>query len=134
MYANTAEAQNIVDRMHAYGVQATGEVVGFEYHSTVDHDQTMTLGALAKAGGKVTRVRLLTGNWGGKRFADVSYIHGRLPNGQIVPLHADYPSGFPLYGPQGAKASFIEWAKEHKVFAKGIGLLDESNWSVLHGS
>jgi len=132
MYANTAEAQKIVDRMQAYGVQAEGEVVGHEYHSRVDYADQMRLGELVRQGGKVTRVRILTGRWGATRMADVSYIHGTLPNGKVVPLYVDVQTDA-LYGKDGVKARFIEWAKREGVFAKGCGLIDESTWSVLHG-
>lgn len=133
MYANTVEAQKVVDRMHAYGVQATGEVVTQEYHSQVDYADQMTLGDLVRAGGKVTRVRILTGNWGGIKMADISYIHGTLPSGKIVPLYVDVHTTT-LWGKQGVKAQFIEWAKRERVFAKGCGLLDEQGtWAVLHG-
>lgn len=139
MYATTVEAEQIVRKMESYGVQCDGEVVGHEYHEQVSYDSQMTLGEFVRAGGRITRVRILTGNWGGRKMADVSYIHGVLPSGKIVPIHEDYPSGVFFYAQRGIpgsgmKAQFIEWAKEHKVFAKGCGLLDEGNWSVLHGS
>lgn len=131
MYANTEAAQNVVDRMHAYGVQATGEVVTSEYHDGVDYAEQLSLGELVRRGGKITRVRLLTESWAGTRMADISYIHGTLPSGQVVPLRVEMGSG-PLWGPKGMKAQFIEWAKAEGVYAKGCGLLDENNWSVLY--
>lgn len=132
MYANTAEAQIVVDKMQSYGVVATGEVVTGEYHSQVDYADQMTLAEVAARGGKVTRVRLLTEVWGpGVRMADVSYMHATLPDGKIVPLYVGIDSGA-LYGPKGVKARMIEWAKSEGVYAKGLGLLDEENWSVLH--
>lgn len=134
MYATTAAAEALVNRMSAYGVQASGEVVTAEYHDGVSYDNEMTLGQVAKAGGRITRVRILTGNWGGRRFGDISYVHATLPNGTTVPVRIGVDNGIPLYGPRGLKATFIAWAKEEGVFAKGIGLLDEGNWSVLHGS
>ena len=131
MYATSAEAERLVERLQSYGVHADGEVVGAEYHSGVSYDNQMTLGQLVRAGGRVTRVRLLTENWGGRRMADISYIHGTLPDGTVVPLYID-ASGGPLYGPQGMKHEFVEWAKREGVFAKTCGLLDEENWSVLY--
>lgn len=128
MYANTNEAQQVVNRMQAYGVRATGEVVTQEYHQGISYDDQMTLGELVRKGGRVTRVRLLTERWPSGRMADISYIHGTLPSGKVVPLYVDAESG-PL---RGMKASFIEWAKREGVFAKGCGLLDEANWSVLY--
>lgn len=134
MYANTAAAQRVVDRMQAYGVQATGEVVTTEYHDQVDYQNGMTLSEFAKAGGKISRVRILTGLWSGRRMADISYIHGVLPSGTAIPIYVEVANGIPLYGPKGLKSEFIAWAKREGVFAKGLGLLDEGNWSVLHGS
>ena len=129
MYANTAAAQTIVDRMDAYGVRASGEVVSSEYHEGVSYDDEMTLGELVRKGGKVTRVRLLTEVWPGRgRMADISYIHGTLPSGKVVPLRLGVYGG-PL---RGLKGDFIAWAKEEGVFAKGCGLLDEANWSILY--
>lgn len=131
MYANSAAAQSVVNRMEAYGVQASGEVVTTEYHDGVSYDEQMTLSQLIKAGGRVSRVRLLTENWGGVHMADISYIHGTLPSGKVVPLYVEAGSG-PLWGPKGMKGQFIAWAKAEGVFAKGCGLLDEENWSVLY--
>jgi hypothetical protein len=130
MYANTAAAQSVVDRMHAYGVQASGEVVTQEYHAGVDYADEMTLGELVRQGGKVTRVRLLTEVWPGRgRMADISYIHGTLPSGKVVPLRLGVYGGTLL---RSLKGEFIAWAKEEGVYAKGCGLLDEGNWSILY--
>lgn len=131
MFATTAAAQDLVDRLQGYGVQATGEVVTEEYHRGVSYNDEMTLGELVRQGGRVTRVRLLTESWAGVRMADISYIHGTLPSGKVVPLRVEAGSG-PLWGPKGMKGQFIEWAKAEGVFAKGCGLLDEENWSVLY--
>jgi hypothetical protein len=132
MYATTAAAEALVNKLNAYGVQGTGEVVTSEYHDQVSYDNQMTLAELVKAGGRVSRVRILTDNWAGQRMCDISYIHGVLPNGTIVPLYVDCGSG-PLWGPKGLKARFIAWGKREGVYAKGCGLLDENTWSVLHG-
>jgi hypothetical protein len=117
------------DRLAAeYGVVESGLPVGHEYHSGVDYADQMTLGELVRQGGRVTRVRLLTERWPSGRMADISYIHGTLPSGKVVPLYVDAMGG-PL---RGMKGEFIEWAKREGVFAKGCGLLDEGNWSVLY--
>lgn len=132
MYATTAAAQDLVNKLQSYGVQATGEVVTAEYHDQVSYDNQVTLGELVKGGGRVTRVRILTDNWGGQRMADISYIHGTMADGTIVPLYVEVGSG-PLWGPKGLKSQFIDWAKREGVYAKGCGLIDEGNWSVLNG-
>lgn len=129
MYANTASAQQVVDKLQTYGVRCDGEVVSHEYHDQVSYDNQMTLGELVRQGGKVTRVRLLTEVWPGRgRMCDISYIHGALPDGTIVPLYVDVVST----SLRELKGDFIEWAKREGVFAKGCGLLDESTWSVLY--
>ena len=96
---------------------------GAAYHGDVDYSESMTLAQLAEAGGKITRLRVFRE---GLRV-DVSYIHATLPDGSIVPV-----VGYPAFSNWfGFKANLVEWAKEQGVFAKGLGLLDESNWSIL---
>jgi hypothetical protein len=112
-----------------YGVNETnGLFDGNAYHQSVDYADAMTLAQVAAAGGKITRLRILGGGPSDGFYADISYIHATLPDGRIVPLHQDYPMCFPI---RTTMAVLIEWAKEHKVYAKGLGLLDKSNWSVL---
>lgn len=155
MYANTAAAQQVVDRMQSYGVVATGEVVTSEYHDQVSYDNQMTLGELVNVHkGRITRVRLLTERWPSGRMADISYIHGtyfktcetchgrktyaggmgcsscQSQGGSYVtvPVYVDCVTGLL----REVKGDFIEWAKREGVYAKGCGLLDEENWSVLY--
>lgn len=84
----------------------------------------MSLKALADAGGTVTRVRWL--KEGGRM--DLSYVHGTLPDGTRVHVQ-DAPA---LYlRPQWTlKRDLIAWAQEAGVYAKGLGLIDQANWSV----
>lgn len=130
MYATTIEAEKLVDRLQAYGVQCDGEVVTQEYHEQVSYDDQMTLGQVAEAGGRISRLRFLTEYVPGQtRYYDVSYCHATLPGGKIVPVVVDFDS---FWIPQRqVKGHLIEWAKQHGVYAKGLGLLDEGNWSVL---
>lgn len=102
--------------------------IGYDYHERVDYSDAMTLAEVARRGGKITRLRILGGGPSDGFYADISYVHATLPDGRIVPLHQDYPMGFRI---RDAKRVLVEWAKEHGVYAKGLGLLDESNWSVL---
>jgi len=112
-----------------YGVDETNglDLIGHDYHNRVDYTETMTLGQVAAAGGKITRLRVLGVGPDGF-YADISYVHATLPDGRIVPLYGDYPMCFPI---RTIKRELIKWAKSHGVYAKGLGLLDESNWSVL---
>lgn len=115
------------------------------YHQMMRDSEDITLAGLAALGGRITRVRILAGRWGSTWKADVSYIHGIVDGPKsIVDAGAraalarhyrviDFPATNDLYGPRGVKADFIAWAREVGVFAKGIGLLDEANWSVLKG-
>ena len=83
----------------------------------------MSLKELAAAGGRITRVRWLKEG----RNHDLSYVHGELPSGQTV--HVWNP-GFYLRPSWTLKRDLIDWAKEEGVYAKGIGLLDQANWSI----
>jgi hypothetical protein len=97
-----------------------------EYHQQVEAT-TISLKEVSKAGGHISRVRLL----GEAGYRDISYIHATLPGGRIVRVDTtNCPTVF-LIPANRVKATFIEWAKAEGVFAKGLGLLDEGNWSVL---
>lgn len=112
------------DRMSAYGVQFEGTQVGPEYHSQVS-SETISLREVSDRGGRITRVRILQE----RGLCDVSYIHATLADGSIVRVSPDFDS---LCVPRRQmKGNMIEWAKEQGVYAKGLGLLDDSNWSVL---
>jgi len=89
---------------------------------------TISLAELAKRGGKVTRVRMLT-EWtpATGRVADISYIHGEI-EGVRYDLRLDIGNLIPL---NKVKGELIEWAKRQGVFAKGVGLLDSGLWSSL---
>jgi hypothetical protein len=155
MYANTEQAQSVVSRMEDYGVQHDGEVVTQEYHRGVDYADQMTLAEVAAAKGRITRVRILREM--GRN--DISYVHATLPGcacprhdgmddvatrrpdcypsycepSRVVPVRVDMPSsGIGIYTRE-LKGEFIAWGKEQGVYAKGLGLLDESNWAVLRG-
>lgn len=108
-------------------METNGLLDGTAYHNGVDYADEMTLGNFAAAGGKITRLRILGGGPSDGFMCDTSYCHGVLPDGRIVPISGG-PMCFPVCR---TKATLIDWAKEEGVFAKGIGLLDEGNWSTL---
>jgi hypothetical protein len=113
---------------------ATGQPsVTAEYHEQVDHSRTYTLRELRNANGRITRVRVLADVWPGRGLiGDISYIHATLPGGKIVPVNlAHMPSSGMGILVRELKKEFIEWGKAEGVFAKGLGLLDSGNWSVL---
>lgn len=129
MYATTTAAQTVVNRLEAYGVHAEGEVVTGEYHDGVDYANQMTLAEVFNGRGRVTRVRLLQE----RGRVDISYIHATMLDGTVVPVDlGSMPTGSHMLWRREVKAAFIAWGKAEGVYAKGLGLLDESNWSVLH--
>ena len=126
----TFHNQDLADRMAAYGAHTDGTVVDQSYHREVDYTDILPLSEVQARGGRITRVRLLSEFIPGRgRVVDVSYIHATLKDGTMVPVRIDF-DGF-LIPMNQVKGRFIEWAKEQGVFAKGLGLLDEGNWSVL---
>jgi hypothetical protein len=112
-----------------YGAkQSNGLVNGAEYHAAVNYNDRLTLREAKAAGGRITRVRVLTERSMGTTFCDISYVHATLPDGTTVDVaNVRVDNLTPRYKLKGA---LIEWAKAEGVFAKGIGLLDEGNWSV----
>lgn len=110
-----------------YGVRYSGELVGPEYHENVDHsDGHWTLAQVARAKGKITRVRVLK-DPGYNAPCDVSYIHATLPGNRIVPVAC--PVGHGRYGDLVTR--LLAWARNEGVYAKGIGLIDRGNWSIV---
>jgi len=111
-----------------YGVIETNPMVE---HTTYNFERgPVSLKQLSDEGGHVTRVRLLTEGYGGIRLTDISYIHAMI--GDEAVTISDLPSTNTLWGKGGVKAVFVRWASEEGVYAKGLGLLDENNWSVLY--
>lgn len=113
-----------------YGAfESNGLVNGTEYHAGVDHTKRYTLADVANEKGTITRVRILTERVNGTMYCDISYIHATLPDGRTVEVMHPI-GGMTLY--HTLKGQMIDWAKAEGVYAKGIGLLDKGNWSVLN--
>ncbi|MFT4471419.1 hypothetical protein ACMX2H_16065 [Arthrobacter sulfonylureivorans] len=113
--------------------ESNGLVDGAAYHEAVDYSRAngwMGLKQVAEAGGKISRVRVLTERIPmAGTFCDISYVHATLPNGQIVNVDdVNVRNMTPMNKLMG---ELINWAKSEGVYAKGLGLLDRSNWSVL---
>lgn len=122
-------ANQTTDR-NLYGArEVNGLVNGSEYHEQVDYSRFYSLKEVAQAGGKITRVRILTERTPSGTLCDISYIHASLPGGQIVNVQNHIDNLTPKFQLKGA---MINWAKAQGVYAKGLGLLDEGNWSVLY--
>lgn len=95
-------------------------------------EEFMSLGELSDAGGKVIKVRFIGGGEfvpGRGRCWDLSYVTGQLPDGTYI--HITHLPALFLAPRRTWKGELIAWAREEGVFAKGIGLLDEENYSVL---
>ena len=100
------------------------------YHAARVDSEFMGLAELAQRGGRVTRVRWLTEAIGPKqRIADISYVHGELPDG--TPVHVNITGDLMCVAYPQMTAAILAWAKHEGVYAKALGLLDRSNWSIL---
>lgn len=113
------------DRSLYGATEVNGLVDGHAYHAQVDYSRFYSLAQVKELGGKITRVRVLTEG----PFRDVSYINATLPNGEIVNVSVGVNN---MTHRSKFKGELIAWAAREGVFAKGIGLLDEGNWSVLY--
>ena len=123
------QAMETIGYQNRYGATETnGLVNGAAYHGEVDYATTYSLKDIARFGGKITRFRLI-GDYvpGVGKMVDVSYIHAVLPGGKIVPVQNQLPNLMRLWEVKGL---IIKWAQEEGVYAKGLGLLDQGNWSV----
>lgn len=98
--------------------ETSGLVDGIAYHNE-RHSQEGGVETVdwTTKGLYVTRLRLLSDP--GFPWWDVSYCHGRL-NGRHVNVQLPF-SQLPKRGMLGA---IIKYAKEDRVYAKGIGVLD----------
>jgi hypothetical protein len=116
--------------MHTYldnhGVSYEGEQAPY-----VPTEEEMSLAELAQRGGSIVRVRWIGGDFipGRGKCYDLSYVHGVLKDGTRVRLN-HLPAAF-LIPRHARKGEMIAWAKAEGVFAKGLGLLDDANWSTL---
>lgn len=110
----------------AYVDETNGLSNGTLYHSQVAQAY-LTLRELADKGGRITRVRILTEG----RLCDVSYVHGTLPDGTVVTINTHHMPQVHLILRHELKKTLIEWAKAEHVYAKGLGLIDDANISIL---
>jgi hypothetical protein len=113
------------DRLAEYGVRFEGEQGPY-----VQTDDFMTLAELVARGGRIVRVRWIGGEYvpGRGRCYDLSYVHGEIGNARVSITHL--PAAF-LVPRRELKGEMIAWAKEEGVYAKGCGLLDSGNYSIL---
>lgn len=121
------------DRLHTvYGVNETGAPVGHEYHASVSHEERINLDELRRRGGRITRVRMIGGEFipGRGKCYDVSYVHGQI-DGQNVSIDTSAMPEWNFIPRFKIKAAMIAWAKAEGVYAKGLGLLDEGVYSIL---
>jgi len=116
---------DIYAKLDSYGVSYEGEQGAY-----VPTEDYMTLNELAARGGRIVRVRWIGGDYvpGRGKCYDLSYVHGEV-NGQRVSI-THLPAAF-LVPRRQIKGELIAWAKEEQVYAKGLGLLDDGNFSIL---
>jgi hypothetical protein len=107
-----------------YGVNETNPLwMSESTHENVDFSVYCTLGDPRLE--RITRLRLLTEP--GYPYFDISYVYGVLKDGTHVRI-----ANAPMHLRRKAlKADLIAWAKEEGAYAKGLGLLDDSTWSIL---
>lgn len=82
---------------------------------------------------KIVRLRLLLPSWeermSGYNNADVSYCWGELKDGTHVYVNVTLRIDIR----KGVKAGIVAMAKQEGIYAKGLGLLDDSVISTLKG-
>lgn len=115
-------ASRSMDLAVRYGVNETNPLWASEVtHETIEEHVSLGDPRLAR----VTRLRLLTDP--GYPFFDISYVYGVLKDGRHCRIEG-HPGSL---GRRTIKKELIEWAREEGAYAKGLGLLDDSNWSIL---
>jgi hypothetical protein len=114
-------------RAASYGVREDNPLPSADYLDSVDYSEPMTLREVQEAGGRVTRLRMLTDR--GCPFLDISYIHATLPDGRTVSVLGTSTQP----DKRNIKGSLIEWARREGFNAKALGMLDRENWSILWG-
>jgi len=115
-------ASRSMDLAVRYGVQETNPLWTSEVtHETITEHVSLGDPRLER----IVRLRLLTEP--GYPCYDISYVYGVLKDGSHCRI-----DGAPMsIGRRTAKRDLIDWAKEEGAYAKGLGLLDEGNWSIL---
>uniref|UniRef100_A0AAU6R6Z3 CYTH domain-containing protein n=1 Tax=Micrococcus phage Kurnik TaxID=3092208 RepID=A0AAU6R6Z3_9CAUD len=103
----------------AYPNETNPLVDGAAYHANTKLE--VSLKELEERGGKITRVRVFRE----RTFYEISYIHGEIDGVQVR------VTGMEVGPTRFIKRELVERAQEQGVFAKGLGLLDEANWSIL---
>lgn len=115
-------ASRSMDLAVRYGVNETNPIWASEVtHETITDHCHLGDPRLER----IVRLRLLTDP--GCPFFDISYVYGVLKDGTHVRIDGA-PSSL---GRKTLKRDLIAWAREEGAYAKGLGLLDDSNWSIL---
>lgn len=94
----------------------------------------MTFAAIVFAGGKITKVRWLTGllyDNNSRRVRPgrtLSYMEATLPTGQVVRVK-DAPEGLTAFA-NTWKKELVTWSNERNVYAKPTGILEDAAQNV----
>jgi len=97
--------------------------VGPNYHDSINRDEEIYW--TDKRLQKIVRVRLLSDP--GLPFWDISYCHGRLSDGRLVPVCLP----FHQLPKKGLFRSIVNHAKKDNVYAKGLGFFSDLIYSKL---
>lgn len=106
--------------MHLVNRPSIGEIGGLvngrEYHDSYAGARTVDW---TEPHLRITRLRLLSDP--GLPWWDVSYCHGTLCHtGELVRVQVP----FQQLPKRGMRSAIVKWAKADKVFARGLGVLD----------
>ena len=105
-----------------YGVSETNNIAFADYdHTAIEDDVYLDDPRLVR----IDRLRLLTEP--GYPYYDVSYCYGTLADGRHVRVQLDEHR----LSRRNIKGDLIAMAKRAGRYAKGLGLLDDNNWSIL---
>lgn len=117
-----------IERAQAYGVRmneslSSAEIA--EMHDRVDHSVTVYWNCTDLK--RITRLRLI-GYCREYRWWDVSYCYGELEDGREVRVQVPFGRLGKLWA-----SDIIKYARQDKVYAKGLGILDNDVVSRLYG-
>lgn len=117
----------MTDLAARYGVREDNNISTAAYdHSSVDYtvgDVPLSEPELVR----IDRIRLLTER--GYPLFDVSYVYGTLRDGR----HVRVDLGNHQLPRKGLKRELVRLAQEAGRYAKGMGMLDDGNISILWG-
>lgn len=117
-----------IDRARSYGVQMNESLTSAEIAELHKVERKETVYWTDQRLARVTRLRLIGFNSREYPRWDLSYCYGELKDGTPVRVQV------PFYNlNRNWAADIIAWGRKEGVYAKGLGLLDDSIVSRLYG-